>query len=564
MTLHPHPIPPIPETTVAAVHAAFPKGNLYVDLRAEFGTLYTDQLFSDLYPPCGRSVEVPPWRLALIVIMQYIEGLTDRQAADAVRRCMDWKYALSLDLTDPGFDFTLLHDFRQRLLVNNAAQRLLDTFLTLCKARGLIKARGTQRTDSTHVLAAIRTLHRLASVLETVHYALNELAACEPEWVKAHVPVEWYERYGMRAETSRLPKEMSKREALALAIGADGYQIMAWVRALDAPLHLRHLPALEALRQIWVQQFYRSTIPGAEEICWRTPENEPPSALLIQSPYDLEARYSTKRETHWVGYKLHVTETCDGDRPDLITQVLTTAATTQDSVMGAAIQQDLADRDLLPATHLLDSGYVHADLLVSAQHDHNVDVVGPPVGSFSRQRIAGEGYDLHTFVIDWEAEQARCPEGQTSVKWTPGVIQSGDPVVRIRFDLATCRSCPVRSACTWAKKGPRQLTVRPQAQHEAIWNARQRQETAEFKATYALRAGIESCLSQGTRRFEMRRSRYIGRARTHVQQILVAMAMNLVRVVAWLWNETLGEGRRPLGHFALLAPRPLSRKALVC
>lgn len=232
--------------------------------------------------------------------------------------------------------------------------------------------------------------------------------------------------------------------------------------------------------------------------------------------------------------------------------------------MCSPIQQDLADRDLLPATHLLDSGYVHADLLVSAQHDYNVDVVGPPVGSFSRQRIAGEGYDLHTFVIDWEAEQARCPEGHTSVKWTPGVIQSGDPEVRIRFDMATCRSCPARSACTWAKKGPRQLTVRPKAQHEAIWNARQRQETAEFKATYALRAGIESCLSQGTRRFEMRRSRYIDRARTHVQQILVAMAMNLVRVVAWLWNEPLGEGRRPLGHFALLAPRPLSRKALVC
>jgi len=309
MTLHPHAIPSVPETTAAAVHAAFPKGNLYVDLRSEFGTLYTDQLFADLYPPRGRKVEVPPWRLALVLIMQFIEGLTDRQAADAVRRCMDWKFALSLELADPGFDFTLLHDFRQRLLHNDAAQRLLDTFLVACKARGLIKARGTQRTDSTHVLAAIRTLHRLASVLETMHFALNDLAAREPDWVRAHVPLDWYERYGMRAETSRLPKEMSKREALALTIGADGYQLLAWVHDSDAPLDLRHLPALEALRQIWVQQFYLSTIPGAEEIGWRTSDNEPPSALLIQSPYDLEARYSTKRDTHWVGYKLHVTET---------------------------------------------------------------------------------------------------------------------------------------------------------------------------------------------------------------------------------------------------------------
>jgi transposase len=113
-------------------------------------------------------VEVAPWRLALVVVMQYIEGLTDRQAANAVRRCIDWKDALSLELTDPGFDFTLLHDFRCRLLTHEAGQRFLDTFLAACKARGWVKARGTQRTDSTHVLAAIRTRHRLEYVLDGV------------------------------------------------------------------------------------------------------------------------------------------------------------------------------------------------------------------------------------------------------------------------------------------------------------------------------------------------------------------------------------------------------------
>jgi transposase len=118
MTLRPQFLPPIPEATAAAVQAAFPKGNLYVELRAEFGRLYDDQLFADLYPSKGRPVEVAPWRLALVVVMQYIEGLTDRQAADAVRRCMDWKYALSLELTDPGFNFTLLHDFRGRVLTH--------------------------------------------------------------------------------------------------------------------------------------------------------------------------------------------------------------------------------------------------------------------------------------------------------------------------------------------------------------------------------------------------------------------------------------------------------------
>jgi len=564
MSLRPDTLPPVPEATAAAVQAAFPKGNLYVDLRTEFGTLYNDPLFADLYPPEGRPVEVAPWRLALVVVMQYIEGLTDRQAADAVRRCMDWKYALSLDLHDPGFDFTLLHDFRHRLLAHDAPHRLLDTFLTACKARGWIKARGTQRTDSPHVLAAIRSLHRVECVLEAMHWALNQLSAADSAWVRQHVPLEWYARYGLRAEGARLPKDTSKRDALARQIGVDGYQLLDGVWTADNAPSLRDLPALEALRQIWLQQYYRCTVPGLEDVRWRTVDEQPPSALLIQSPYDVEARYSSKRDTHWVGYKSHLSETCDDGQPDLITQVLTTPATTQDSVTGPTIQQDLAERDLLPGTHLLDSGYVDADLLVTAQTQHQIDVVGPPFGSYSRQRLAGQGYDLQAFVIDWEAEQARCPQGQTSVTWTPGRDGSGDPVVRLRFDRATCRVCPTRQACTWAKDAPRQLTVRPKAHHEAIQTARQRQETAEFKEIYALRSGVEASLSQGTRRFELRKSRYIGLARTHLQQLLNATAMNVVRVIAWLRGKALGEHRWKPGHFARLAPHPLSRQAVLC
>jgi transposase len=154
--------------------------------------------------------------------MQSIEGLTDRQAADAVRRCMDWQDALSRDWHDPGFDFTLLHDFRERLLTHDASQRLLDTFLATCRARGWIKARGTQRTAATHVLAATRTLHRVACVLEAMHYALNQLRAAAPTWVQQHVALAWSTRYGLRSDQARLPKDASKRAALAHQIGADG------------------------------------------------------------------------------------------------------------------------------------------------------------------------------------------------------------------------------------------------------------------------------------------------------------------------------------------------------
>jgi transposase len=311
-----------------------------VELRAEFGTLYDDQRFADLYPPQGRPVEVAPWRLALVRVMQDIEGLTDRQAADAVRRCMDWKYALSLTLTDPGFDFTVLQDCRWRLLAHEAGQWFLETFLTTCKARGWVKARGMPRTDSTHVLAAIRTLHRVECVLEAMHYALNQRSEAAPAWVRQHVPPEWYMRYGLRSDQARLPKDASKREALARQIGADGYQLLEWVRAADPALGVRELPALEALRRLWLQQYDRCTVPGLEAVRWRTGDEQPPAAVHITSPDALEARYSSKRETHWVGYKVHLTDTCDADHPDLITQVMTTPATTQDSVMGPAIPQD--------------------------------------------------------------------------------------------------------------------------------------------------------------------------------------------------------------------------------
>jgi Transposase DDE domain len=264
-----------------------------------------------------------------------------------------------------------------------------------------------------------------------------------------------------------------------------------------------------------------------------------------------------------VGYKVHLTETCDAGQPDLITQMITTPATTPDCVMGPAIAHDLAARELLPGTHLLDSGYVDADFLVTAQHQYHIDVVGPAFGSYSRQHQSGQGYDLQAFVFDGEAQQARCPQGQTSVHWRPGHDVSGDPVIRLRFDGPTGRACPARQACTAAKGAPRQLTVRTQAHHEAIQAARQRQEITEFKAQYALRAGVESSLSQGIRRFDLRQSRYLGLARTHLQPWLTATAMNAVRVIAWLRGEPLGERRREPGHFARMAPSPLSRQTVL-
>jgi transposase len=274
------------------------------------------------------------------------------------------------------------------------------------------------------------------------------------------------------------------------------------------------------------------------------------SAELVASPYDVEARYSRKNGVAWVGYKVHLTETCDDAQPRLITHVLTTPATIPDCRTGPTIQHELAQRDLLPRTHLLDGGYVDAELLVTAHTLHQIDVIGPSFGSYSRQRRAGHGYDLSAFGIDWDAKQARCPQGQTSVKWTPGRDVSGDPVIRIRFDRATCRACPVRPVCTSAKHAPRQLTVRPHAHHVAIQAARQRQQTPVFTAQYAARAGIEGTHAQAIRRCGLRHSRYRGLAKTHLQHLITAVALNLVRWDAWAQGTPPAKTRR--APFAVL------------
>ena len=221
MSLHPQEIPPVPEETARVARAILPQGNRYLLLREELGTIYSDELFADVYPRLGQPAE-QPWRLALVTVMQFMENYTDRQAAEAVRTRIDWKYVLSLELTDPGFDFSVLSEFRTRLPESEQGERLLTALLEQCRARGWLKARGKQRTDSTHVLAAIRTINRLECAGETLRAALNDLAVVAPDWLRSQVPSEWHERYDSRIEEYQLPKEATKRQAMAEQIGADG------------------------------------------------------------------------------------------------------------------------------------------------------------------------------------------------------------------------------------------------------------------------------------------------------------------------------------------------------
>src|SRR5438132_293556 len=361
MSLKSLPIPPVSEEIARVAHAGFPRGNVFMQVLDTLGVIYTDEAFADLFPTHGQPAEAP-WRLALVTVFQFMEGLTDRQTADAVRDRLAWKYALSLELTDPGFDHTVLSEFRSRLVEGNAEQRLLNLLLERCREGGWLKAHGRQRTDSTHVLAKIRALNRTLCVAQTMVYVLNVLSEVAPDWVLAHVPVEWVERYGERLEHERLPKEEEERKQYANQVGADGWMLLAALDAATTPDWMKTLPAITTLHTIWEQQFEPPEQGGQ-----RRPEPALPAAQLINSPYDLDARYGKKRTTLWVGYKVHFTQTCDEDAPLLITHVETSRAPVNDEKALSAIHANLAEKDLLPDQHLVDAGYVDATNLLASQ-----------------------------------------------------------------------------------------------------------------------------------------------------------------------------------------------------
>ena len=529
MSLHPQATYPIPEETQRVARAAFPRGNLYMQVADHLGPIYHDAQFAALYPTRGQPAEAPA-RLALATVLQFAEGLSDRQAADAVRSRIDWKYVLGLDLTDPGFHHTVLSEFRTRLLTGEAEQLLLEALLTLVRAQGLLKTRGRQRTDSTHVLAAIRVLNRLERVGETLRAALNSLAVVAPVWLQALAPPEWYDRYSHRVENYHLPKTDEARKALAAVIGADGQTLLDAIdAAIDQPW-LREVPAVKTLRQVWVEQY--TEVNGT--LRWREVKEMPSPAELIASPYDPEARYSTKREVEWVGYKVHLTETCEAETPHLIVNVETTPATTPDDNMVESVHASLEQRGLLPTEHLVDKGYTDAQVLVDSQQKYGVTLIGPVADDPSWHARTGTGFDKSQFVVDWEHQVVTCPMGRQSLSWLPNTYPKNGMMWEVRFARKDCTPCAHRAQCTRAKKEPRLIGLQAREQYEALQAARKRQTTEEFRWQYASRAGVESTHAQGIRRCGLRQARYVGLAKTHLQHLATAAALNFVRIGEWL------------------------------
>lgn len=548
MSMQPRKADEIPAETARVARAAFPKGSLAIRIRDELGPLFNDEAFADLFPARGKPAW-SPGRLALVMVLQFVEGLTDRQAAEAVRARIDFKYALGLELHDPGFDFSVLSEFRDRLVEADAARRVLDGVLDAARDQGLLRAAGRARTDSTHVLTAARELSWLEMVAETLRSALNALAQADPGWTTRIAEPDWFKHYATRVEGSRFPKAKANRQEVGTRIGRDGMLLLEAVGAADAPDHLRVLPEVETLRQMWVQQFHQ--VEG--QVVRRGPKDRPPGAMRLVTPYDLEARGSLKRDTVWDGYKVHLTETCEVDAVHLVTNMATTVATTPDSVMSEHIHDDLAARECLPGEHWVDAGYPTASQVVAARTGHGVDLQGPVAANTGTHNAAGEGFDQEAFTIDWANKQVRCPGGSTTAGWHERLSQQGLPVIRVRFSVLDCRPCPLSGACLGSStQERRELRLRHHDEHHALRVAREAQGTDAWKERYKVRAGVEGAISQGVGRCGLRRSRYRGLAKTSLQHQLIGAAINLARIDAHLTRTP--RARTRTSHFAGLRP----------
>lgn len=523
----------IPPDTVRVACAALDENNRYRRLREHFDTVFSDQAFEALFPARGQPAAAP-WRLALVTILQFAEGLSDRRASDAVRARIDWKYLLGLELTDPGFDYSILSRFRDRLVEGNAEMLLLQQILDKSQKLGLIRSRSDMRTDATHVIASVRNMNRSELVGETLRAALNVIATVDPKWLVSSVDGSWYLKYAKRFEMNRSPLTKEAMVAATEDIGLDGMTLLEKLWLDGTPHYLRALPAVDILRHCWVEQFWIDN--GVLRM--RHAGNIPPSPARVDSPYDPEARYGIKRTTEWIGYKVHFTEVCSSDVPHLITNVDTVAGYAPDAEHLPRGQDELAKQELLPARQFVDGAYVGTQLILESLKKHGIKVIGPAKQNSHHSQEA-EGYDLTAFKIDWKRQFATCPQEKRSTGWWLNTSKTGRVTISTKFSRTDCRNCPVNSLCTKnGDKNSRKLTMLPREEHELLAAARAEQQTPEWKQTYNVRAGIEGTFSQGVRSTGLRRSRYRGQAKTHLQNVAIACAINLQRLTDH-WSSVL-------------------------
>ncbi|WP_265737823.1 IS1182 family transposase [Actinacidiphila oryziradicis] len=539
--------------------ASNPGGTTAMWVRDRLDGLWRDEDFQAWYPRDGRP-GLSPAQLATVSVLQFLYNLSDRQAAEAVRCRIDFKYALALPLDDPGFHHSVLSDFRDRLAEGSRADLLLDLALERLREAGLIKERGRQRTDSTHILAAVRDLTRLELVTEAMRAALEELARTAPQELTALVTEEWGKRYGRPV---RLGKNPTHPKTRINNTGADAHLLLTHLHQRQPAF--RTGPQVQALREVFAQNYL---IDERGRIRWRTPEDGglPPSATAVVSPYDPQARYSRRGyATRWTGYLTHITETCDDDGINVVTDVATTEATVSDARALPGIHRRLTRRRLLPAEHLIGSGYTTLVHQEHAAREHQVDLVGPARANPTRQHRDQEGFGRDDFLIDFEQRQVTCPQGQTSRAWYgpyPTSSPQAAPLIVVKFAKSQCGPCPARTRCTSSRAASRSVGFPSKNLLDLQRRTRAEQDDPDRRQIYAVRSGIEGTINEFAHGHQMRRCRYRGLGKTHVQHVLTAIAVNVGRLCDQLPPNEPRPPRPPTAFQAHLdqqgIPRPRS------
>jgi transposase len=521
MCLKIHPPWPMPEETKRIGRKLLKENDPYRLIGDQLFEQLHEEEYADLYSAEGKP-GISPVILAFVSVFQFMEKLVDRQAAQALRMRLDWKYALHLPLEYEGFDFSVLSEFRDRLIEGQAEGRVFEKLVEQIWKLGLLKEHGKQRTDSLAMLTKVRRLCRVETVVETLRLAIVAIVDTDREWSEEIIPPSWEEKYGERFVRQRYSeKEWKEYEE---KIGEEGQWLLKRLEKGSAPAELQNLPEVQVLKTVWAQQFREQ----AGKMAY-TDLKKYDGHTQIQSPHDPEARYSRKRHFEWVGDKVQVTETDDEGYPHIITDLVATSSNHTDYEELPAIQGRLEQRACKPAEHYVDAGYMSGPNLEHSQKNH-IDLIGPLPTVVTPQDLLAEGITQSHFQIDAKNKAVTCPKGYVATNPVP-VNNS----LSFRFSTATCAVCELRSRCCTGKAG---RTIGISAYYELTEATRERQKTEAFKKDYHQhRSGVEGSLSALVRGHGLRVGRYIGQKKRNLQAIFTGCAANLKRTARWLAGE---------------------------
>ncbi len=475
--------------------------------------------FEALYCAENGRPPIDPVLLCGVTLLQFMEKVADRRASEQVVYHLGWKYALDLELDYDGFHATVLVYFRDRLEEKKAQRLIFDGVVDLLIELGLVKRKGKQRLDSTHIVGYVKAMSWMECAIETLRLALEDLKA---EVGQKKRPEFWDRLWAFYVENN-LDWRLSKTEQANRhwQCGQDIRDLLEWIDAANPKLAERE--AVKLLRRVFGEQF--EVVEGKLELATHRPSR------AVQNPHDPDAHYADKKTKQWTGYKVHVAETVDSEEPikekgepaeHFITEMFTTEAA-QDEMAGLTevLKREQEHHEITPQAIYTDAGYVTESTLTQAQQS-GIELLGP-----TRPDPHKGPYNSDAFHVDVDKRQAVCPQGKLSTQCSR-IKDSfmGTEYYRIEWGNQ-CDSCPVQKQCTHSKSGRRTLVVG--LRHDLVEQRRREMKQSGFSKSMHPRNGIEGTHSELVRGHAMRRTKYRGLSRVGLSNYFIGAACNVKR-----------------------------------